>query len=304
MQTKKYLVLNYILLALPLSPRSLDCNKLYDIIMNVVLSKFISPHKKDVEYIYKTSEVGKVYIFHVLSWCYAVSIRISVKQDITRTWQTVKMRSRRIHSWWWEPGCPGQASGDHGGNNGNETNTEQPRNHVHQSSSQDSAPRWHLSHDVCWEGETGPSSFVETGSEQDNHKVFMKINVWNQYLHLFRDGWKTLMKDYKGGVDYPVSFFYKELLEVYPDAKVLMNVRDPVKWYESVRDSIMRVSDIMRAWPQSWMSVIMGINDFSNTISGLSDPVPTSSSKGARCNMNLQFQLHITLKLFKTFNKC
>ena len=112
------------------------------------------------------------------------------------------------------------------------------------------------------------------------------------------------MKDYKGGVDYPVSFFYKELLEVYPEAKVLMNVRDPVKWYESVRDSIMRVSDIMNAWPQSWMSVIMGINDFSDTISGLSDPVPTSSSKGAKCNMNIQFQLHITLKLLKSFNKC
>ena len=105
------------------------------------------------------------------------------------------------------------------------------------------------------------------------------------------------MKDYKGGVDYPVSFFYKELLEVYLDAKVLMNVRDPVKWYESVRDSIMRVSDIMRAWPQSWMSVIMGINDFSDTVSGLSDPVPTSSSKGAIYNFNCTF-IHMSRMLY------
>ena len=31
------------------------------------------------------------------------------------------------------------------------------------------------------------------------------------------------------GVDYPVSHFYKEILEVFPEVKVLLNVRDPVR---------------------------------------------------------------------------
>ena len=29
---------------------------------------------------------------------------------------------------------------------------------------------------------------------------------------------------------------------MYPDAKVLLNVRDPIKWYQSVRDSILQES--------------------------------------------------------------
>ena len=34
-----------------------------------------------------------------------------------------------------------------------------------------------------------------------------------------------MLSDYVGGVDYPVSHFYKEILEIYPEAKVLLNRR-------------------------------------------------------------------------------
>lgn len=35
-------------------------------------------------------------------------------------------------------------------------------------------------------------------------------------------------------MDYPACGMYKELMEVFPDAKVLLTVRDPEKWYDSV----------------------------------------------------------------------
>ncbi len=50
--------------------------------------------------------------------------------------------------------------------------------------------------------------------------------------------WKELFKDYQATVDWPACSFYKELMEVYPDAKVLLTVRDPEKWYESVKRTI------------------------------------------------------------------
>ena len=67
--------------------------------------------------------------------------------------------------------------------------------------------------------------------------------LWIQAVNktITRKGWKTLLDEYAGGVDYPVSHFYKEILEVYPDAKVVLTVRDPVKWYQSVKESILHV---------------------------------------------------------------
>jgi hypothetical protein len=43
-------------------------------------------------------------------------------------------------------------------------------------------------------------------------------------------------------VDWPGCTFYGELLEMNPDAKVILTVRDPQRWYESLRDTIYRTS--------------------------------------------------------------
>ncbi len=43
---------------------------------------------------------------------------------------------------------------------------------------------------------------------------------------------------YSAAVDNPVSRFYKELMLAFPEAKVVLSVRNPISWYESVRDSI------------------------------------------------------------------
>jgi hypothetical protein len=38
------------------------------------------------------------------------------------------------------------------------------------------------------------------------------------------------------------SLFYKQLMEVFPDAKVLLSVRDPEAWYESILNTVYTVS--------------------------------------------------------------
>jgi hypothetical protein len=43
-------------------------------------------------------------------------------------------------------------------------------------------------------------------------------------------------------VDWPGCTFYGELLEMNPDAKAILTVRDPQRWYKSVRDTIYRTS--------------------------------------------------------------
>ena len=48
----------------------------------------------------------------------------------------------------------------------------------------------------------------------------IKFSSDSKTAHYSLTDWKKTMADYKGGVDYPVSFFYKELMVAYPKAKV------------------------------------------------------------------------------------
>lgn len=50
--------------------------------------------------------------------------------------------------------------------------------------------------------------------------------------------WHALLADYRAIVDWPGCAFYAELLRAYPDANVVLTVRDPEKWYESVTATI------------------------------------------------------------------
>jgi hypothetical protein len=50
--------------------------------------------------------------------------------------------------------------------------------------------------------------------------------------------WDSILGGYEAGVDYPLSPFYKELMAAYPNAKVILSVRDPQRWYESTLETI------------------------------------------------------------------
>ncbi|MGI9061106.1 MAG: sulfotransferase family protein [Ktedonobacteraceae bacterium] len=54
--------------------------------------------------------------------------------------------------------------------------------------------------------------------------------------------WEAFLADYQATVDWPGCAFYKELMLVYPEAKVLLTVRDFDKWYESVQATIYETS--------------------------------------------------------------
>lgn len=50
--------------------------------------------------------------------------------------------------------------------------------------------------------------------------------------------WHELFAGYKAAVDWPTCAFYEPLMQAYPAAKVVLNVRDPETWYESVANTI------------------------------------------------------------------
>ena len=50
--------------------------------------------------------------------------------------------------------------------------------------------------------------------------------------------WDALFEGFKASVDWPACDFWEELSEHYPESKVLLSVRDPERWYASIRNTI------------------------------------------------------------------
>jgi hypothetical protein len=60
---------------------------------------------------------------------------------------------------------------------------------------------------------------------------------------LFEVAWKKFIKVtcLSAVVDYPMSLYWKDLMKMFPNAKVLLTVRDPIKWYLSVKNTIRHI---------------------------------------------------------------
>lgn len=54
--------------------------------------------------------------------------------------------------------------------------------------------------------------------------------------------WDKLYERFDAAVDWPTVDFYKELFQKYPEAKVILSIRSADSWYESVKNTVHRIS--------------------------------------------------------------
>src|SRR5215218_1360168 len=83
----------------------------------------------------------------------------------------------------------------------------------------------------------GPCYHMREVFEHPEH-----IGQWRAAMRGEPVDWERILGDYRATVDWPGCTFYDELLERNPDAKVILTVRDPQRWYESACDTIYRIS--------------------------------------------------------------
>ncbi|MER7083554.1 hypothetical protein SAMN02982929_00672 [Saccharopolyspora kobensis] len=65
-----------------------------------------------------------------------------------------------------------------------------------------------------------------------------RVQHWARALDGEISDWETVLGGFNSTVDWPGCTFWRELMDFYPDAKVLLTVRDPEKWYDSVHSTI------------------------------------------------------------------
>ena len=53
--------------------------------------------------------------------------------------------------------------------------------------------------------------------------------------------WDRIFSGFGSCIDWPAAFFWRELSEYYPDAKILLTLRDSESWYKSMENTIFQV---------------------------------------------------------------
>jgi hypothetical protein len=65
-----------------------------------------------------------------------------------------------------------------------------------------------------------------------------RLPLWQAAANGEEVDWKAVFEGFESTVDWPGCTFWEPLMEVFPDAKVLLTVRDSKSWYESARNTI------------------------------------------------------------------
>ena len=64
------------------------------------------------------------------------------------------------------------------------------------------------------------------------------VPIWHAAALGEKVSWSSLFEGYAAGVDWPVSAYWRELSEFYPDSIILLSTRDPEKWWQSASETI------------------------------------------------------------------
>ena len=76
---------------------------------------------------------------------------------------------------------------------------------------------------------------------------------WHKKLQGEAISWEEIFNGYQAAVDWPAAAWWKELTEYYPDARVILTVRDADRWYDSITTTIYPLAHLMPQW-LGWVS--------------------------------------------------
>ena len=96
-----------------------------------------------------------------------------------------------------------------------------------------------------------------------------QARIWDAAARGERVNWDRLFAGFRATVDMPGCLFYRELLAKYPEARVILTVRDPERWYDSVRQTIHLLGTTFPKWTVWLLSPRQRV--FQRMLDGLGD---------------------------------
>ena len=121
-------------------------------------------------------------------------------------------------------------------------------------------------------GRTGTRSLKvaleELGFERCYHMVEViknpsHLKYWAEIMEGGKADWETLFRGYEAAMDWPVAAYYRDLMAVYPDAKIILTVRDPESWHKSIMNTIYQAG---RGFFGRFTRIIPSVHQFLNAM--------------------------------------
>lgn len=79
----------------------------------------------------------------------------------------------------------------------------------------------------------GPCYHMHEVAKNNGH-----VDLWNDAIQKGDFDAETLYENYQSAVDWPTVTFLPFLLKKYPEARVILTLRDPGEWYESAKCTV------------------------------------------------------------------
>ncbi len=64
------------------------------------------------------------------------------------------------------------------------------------------------------------------------------VAMWHRLAFGNSMDWDLIFRDFSATVDWPAARWWREIAAHFPDARVLLSVRDPEAWYKSMSDTL------------------------------------------------------------------
>ena len=157
-------------------------------------------------------------------------------------------------------------------------------------------------------GRTGTASFVKAMDKLGIRCYHMKEGVFETFGHM--DLWSKFLVDHTIGIDEvidavanagfnasadaPMNFFYKDQMERYPNAPVILSIRPEREnagyaWQRSLRESVFRFPEVLESVPYRWMPGLKGFRRFVTVIHNMMAGIPNGTNEELDTDMLIQF---------------
>ena len=84
-----------------------------------------------------------------------------------------------------------------------------------------------------------------------------QIPAWHAAARGAMPDWKQLLAGYRAAVDWPSAAFWPELAAAFPNAVILLSVRDPESWWKSASSTIFQA--IPQAPDPAWREMVLDL---------------------------------------------
>jgi hypothetical protein len=84
-----------------------------------------------------------------------------------------------------------------------------------------------------------------------------------------RPDWTDVFAGYQSTVDWPGASYWRELVDAFPAAKIILTTRDPDRWYDSMAGTVLRAWRLRREAPPPADPALRDIADMTTRVIAL-----------------------------------